>query len=288
MTVDAWLTTHPYLRPVGLLCAEVEAAAAATAAAPARVPDWEDYAADFRAGVPLLRSLDAGIDLEAGGRAALALVERLASNPAGGKLAADVSTLREELRDAGASPGRVMDFLLGEETLAPSSPGLLRYVGWTATARHLEPVVGPFAAWRDEELWLRPYCPTCGSPPSMAQLVGSDPGRMRFLTCGGCRTRWRYSRTACPFCEKDDRKLASVSIEGEAGLRIDSCESCNGYLKTYDGEGNEAVLLADWTSLHLDVLAHDRGLKRLAASLFEVEPLLRPSTAPQSAGSEGP
>ena len=27
------------------------------------------------------------------------------------------------------------------------------------------------------------------------------------------------------------------------------------------------MLLADWTSLHLDVVAHDRGLKRLAASL---------------------
>jgi hypothetical protein len=30
------------------------------------------------------------------------------------------------------------------------------------------------------------------------------------------------------------------------------------------------VLLADWTSLHLDVLARDRGLKRLAASLYEL------------------
>jgi FdhE protein len=98
---------------------------------------------------------------------------------------------------------------------------------------------------------------------------------MRFLSCGCCGTRWRYSRTGCPFCEKDDRKLASLSIEGESGLRIDSCESCQGYLKTYDGEGNEAVLLADWTSLHLDVLAHDHGLKRLAASLYDVDALLR-------------
>ena len=209
----------------------------------------------------------------------LELVERLASNPAGGKLAADVSTLREELRVAGASPGRVMDFLLGEETLAPSSPGLLRYLGWTATAHHLEPAVRSFTAWRDEEKWLRATCPTCGSPPSMAQLGGSDPGRMRLLSCGGCGTRWRYSRTACPFCGNDDRKLASLSVEGEAGLRIDSCESCQGYLKTYDGESDEAVLLLDWTSLHLDVLAHDRGLKRLAASLYELEPLLRAQTA---------
>jgi FdhE protein len=31
------------------------------------------------------------------------------------------------------------------------------------------------------------------------------------------------------------------------------------------------VLLADWTSLHLDVLAKDRGLKRLADSLYDLE-----------------
>ena len=46
--------------------------------------------------------------------------------------------------------------------------------------------------------------------------------------------------------------------------------SCRGYLKTYNGEGSEAVLLADWSSLHLDIVAQDRGLKRLAASLYEI------------------
>jgi FdhE protein len=59
-------------------------------------------------------------------------------------------------------------------------------------------------------------------------------------------------------------------VEGEGGLRIDYCESCHGYLKTYDGEGGESVLLADWTSIHLDVVAIDRGLKRLAGSVYEI------------------
>ena len=27
------------------------------------------------------------------------------------------------------------------------------------------------------------------------------------------------------------------------------------------------MLLADWTSIHLDIIARDRGLKRLAASM---------------------
>jgi FdhE protein len=62
-----------------------------------------------------------------------------------------------------------------------------------------------------------------------------------------------------------------VAVEGEAGLRIDYCEACGGYLKTYAGQGDETLLLSDWSSLHLDLIARDRGLKRLAASLYEFE-----------------
>jgi FdhE protein len=148
---------------------------------------------------------------------------------------------------------------------------LLRYLGWLALSQYLRPVVKAFGNWREEERWLRSYCPTCGSLPAMAQLAGTDPARRRFLLCGRCATRWCYRRTGCPFCEnQNDHRLAALTIEGEAGLRIDYCESCSGYLKTYAGEGNESVLLADWTSIHLDVISQDRGLKRLAASLYEL------------------
>ena len=53
-------------------------------------------------------------------------------------------------------------------------------------------------------------------------------------------------------------------------MRIDSCESCQGYLKTYLGQGEERVFLADWTTLHLDVLARERGLKRVGMSLYDL------------------
>ena len=93
----------------------------------------------------------------------------------------------------------------------------------------------------------------------MAQLVGADNGRKRLLSCGCCGTRWQFSRTGCPFCETDAHRIATVSIENEGGLRIDHCEACAGYLKTYDGQGHEALFLADWSSLHLDVVAQHPG-----------------------------
>jgi FdhE protein len=68
----------------------------------------------------------------------------------------------------------------------------------------------------------------------------------------------------------NEQRVSVLAIEGEAGLRIDFCDFCQGYLKTYAGEGAEDVLLADWTSIHLDIIATDRGLKRLATSLYEM------------------
>jgi FdhE protein len=271
MTPDLWLESHSYLRPLADLSAQVDRAAAGIEVFDARIPDWEDYQADFLAGVPLLPSTTAGVDLEPGGRMAEALLERLASGMSSGKLATETRALDTELRRETWNSRRIADFLLGDETFRPPFPGLLRYLAWTATARFLSPVVNAFNGWRDDEQWLRRYCPMCGSLPAMAQLVGVDPGRRRLLSCGCCSTRWRYRRIGCPFCESaDDHRLSAIAIAGEKYLRIDYCQSCGAYLKTYDGEGSETFFLADWSSLHLDVIARDRGLKRLASSLYEL------------------
>ena len=172
---------------------------------------------------------------------AAALLERLASGTSPEWFVAETRALDTDLRRAPMGSRRIADFLLGDETLTPPFPGLLRYVVWTAMARFLRPVVDAFDGWRDEDRWLRRYCPTCGSLPAMAQLVGADPGRKRLLSCGCCGTRWQFKRTGCPFCDgQDEHRLMAMAVEGEGGLRIDYCEACGGYLKTYDGEGNES------------------------------------------------
>ena len=271
MTPDSWLEAHAYLRPVAELAAEVDRVTAALGILPAPVPNWADYRADFVAGVSLLHSTDAAIDLEPGGRTAAALIETLAMAPSSEWIAAQTRSLHAELQREPHAERRIVDFLLGDESAVPSFPGLLRYLGWTAMARFIAPVVVAFHDWRDEEKWQRRYCPTCGSLPAMAQLAGEEPARRRLLSCGCCGTRWHFKRTCCPYCESDSQRLETVTIEGEPGLRIDHCASCGGYIKTYDGHGHESLFLSDWSSLHLDVLASDRGLKRLAASLYEFE-----------------
>jgi FdhE protein len=271
MTQDVWLREHPYLGSLAAIHEQVERAAAGSQIPASSVPDFNDYTRDFHRGVPLLLSSSAAIILELAEPAVLSLVDRLIEKSLPDELMGECRALSAELHQDAHARQRVIAWLLKNEAFASENPGLLRYLGWTALARYLFPVVVAFGKWRDEERWLRSYCPTCGSRPAMAQLVGNDPGRLRFLSCGCCGTQWRFLRTGCPFCEnKDDHRLAVLSIEAEGGLRLDYCERCDGYLKTYSGMGNEILLMADWTSLHLDILARDRGLKRLAASLYEL------------------
>jgi FdhE protein len=274
VTQTGWLKTHPYLEPIARLRAKVDEAADAIEIGSPQIPCWDEYAGEFQEGVPLLRSLSTFIDMEPAGSLIVALVERLDLESIDIRLEDELRGLRAQLRREPDAPRRVVEWLLGDDGLTPSSPGLLRCLGWITIVRYLRPVVNAFDGWRDEDRWLRRYCPTCGSLPAMAQLVGLDPGRRRFLFCGCCNTRWRYGRTTCPFCETASHRLAIVALEGEGGLRIDYCESCRAYLKTYDGQGSDDLFLSDWTSLHLDLVACDRGLRRLAASLYELEPAL--------------
>jgi FdhE protein len=248
----------------------VHAAIGKTPIPTAGIPVWSDYLHDFEAGIPLLLSSEMTVNDRLVEKAFTSFVETLASKPLPAKLNREIDDLVAELKGESKSK-TLIAWLLGDGTFDTKYPGLVRYLGWTLTARYLQPLGLAFARWREEECWLRNYCPMCGALPAMAQLVGDDPTRLRLLSCGCCATQWRYRRTGCPFCDAgDDSRLAVLGIEGEPRLRIDYCKTCGGYLKTCNGESSESVLLADWTSLHLDVIARDRGFRRCAASLYEL------------------
>ena len=66
-------------------------------------------------------------------------------------------------------------------------------------------------------------------------------------------------------------RLGLLQLDQEPALRLDVCEECKGYLKTWTGAGDAELFLSDWSTLHLDVLARDRGFRRLGASLYELE-----------------
>jgi len=264
----AWLATHPFLEPIALFQGVVEDAAARSALPPVPGPAWEAYAEDQAAGVPLLHSAAAGLDLSPAGDLLGEVAERVAAAPLPAGLESPCRDLRDELREP-EERRRAMAWVVAGAGEPSSHPGLLRFLGWTAASRALEPVIEGAERWRDEERWGRGHCPTCGSLPMTAQLVAAEAARPRRLVCSCCRTRWRYRRIGCPFCGAETSDRLGI-LETEAALRIDFCEGCKGYVKTYTAEGDEELFLADWPTLHLDLLARGRGLRRLGTSLYEL------------------
>ena len=269
-----WLAAHEFLLPVsGFDEAVSRALSAGPAAAELAEPNWEAYRADFHAGVPLLSSHAARLQIVPAVSAALAdLAHRLSADqsiPA--KIRADCGLLAGRWIANPALLERTARWILsGEKDAPPQQAGLLRLLGWKAASHALAKLLARYREWRDDERWAQPHCPACGALPVMSWLVPGEGVRERQLSCGCCGTAWAAQRIGCSYCGNDDSdRLAILETEGEAGLRLDLCEQCKGYMKTVAGDGDPALFLSDWTSLHLDLLARERGYQRKGVSLYE-------------------
>ena len=150
--------------------------------------------------------------------------------------------------------------------------GFALFLAWSALAAALRPLKARVKVMQKEIKWRRAYCPVCGQLPGMGQLVRARRrGREKLLVCSCCQMKWPYKRIGCPFCGNEDQKtLSIIEIEKAPDLRIDTCEKCKGYIKVYTSEGNEQVALADWSTLHLDLIAKSHGFQRMGYRLYEV------------------
>ncbi len=117
----------------------------------------------------------------------------------------------------------------------------------------------------DSEAGPKGYCPICGSLPSLS-LLKEEVGK-RYLLCSYCGYQWRIDRLLCPFCNnKDQESLHYLFAEGEEAYRIDLCDKCHRYIKTIDYRNlaESDPILEDLATLHLDILASQKGYKRPA------------------------
>ncbi len=127
----------------------------------------------------------------------------------------------------------------------------------------IEAVVEQLRPELDPGAWIKGYCPVCGSLPSLS-LLKEEVGK-RYLLCSFCGCQWRIDRRFCPFCgNKDQESLHYFHGEGEAAHRIDLCDKCHQYIKTIDFRKIEESdpVLEDLASLHLDIVAAQKGYKR--------------------------
>jgi FdhE protein len=113
-----------------------------------------------------------------------------------------------------------------------------------------------------DSLWEKGYCPVCGSPPAISILRGEGE---RFLFCSFCDHEWHSQRIYCPFCEnKDQKTLHYFFSEEEKEYRVDVCDQCRRYIKTFDTRKIKRPVypfIEQVTTLHLDMLAQNQGLQ---------------------------
>ena len=161
-------------------------------------------------------------------------------------------------------------------------PSLLesRIAAWIAVAAG--PVLELAAASLkpiSKEEWSGPACPACGGLPQVSVIREQSgefmAGSPRYLVCGRCAQWWSFARATCPWCGEDDsRRVGSFAPEGERLVRIDACDTCHSYVKTFDlrerGGRDVVPLVDDVATLTLDVWAHEKGLQRPGVSLAGV------------------
>lgn len=129
------------------------------------------------------------------------------------------------------------------------------------------------------EAWRGGACPLCGGRAQVSviaeesgEFMGGSP---RSLVCGRCAAWWSFPRAMCALCgESDPRNLASYVAEGKRWVRVDACETCHGYVKTFDlreeGAAGVVPLVDDVATLVLDVWALERGIERTVVSVAGV------------------
>lgn len=89
----------------------------------------------------------------------------------------------------------------------------------------------------------------------------------------------------CVYCGNQDlKKMKILEPEGEEAMRLDVCEECHAYLKTYQGckqinqaapdgpDECEEIYRHDWATLHLDLAGQEQGLVKRGSALLPSTP----------------
>jgi FdhE protein len=121
--------------------------------------------------------------------------------------------------------------------------------------------------------WNSGYCPICAAWPILAERRGLD--RSRRLRCGRCAADWEVPWLYCIYCDEREHTRLGTLVVSESGetLKVETCDSCGGYLKslaTLQRFPPLNLLLRDLETVELDLVALDKGYIRPAQKPFEL------------------
>ncbi len=269
--LETFVRDREYLAETAALHAAVGRAVKANVKTESFFPEVTACAEVLKDGVPLLQQPKY---LDLASKSAADAFAGVLADLTNEDLASGVKTVAEAAKawftslDDASKPAFFRD-LLQQKPLTDLPEGVsavfLSVVGW-AVIDGLVPDEWKQHTLYTEKVWKRNYCPVCGRQPVLAHLRKEMEGRARFLVCDGCHTEWRYRRLGCVYCGNDDLKTIEIlEPEDDNRIRLDGCEKCHAYLKTYTQEGEEAIFLNDWTTMPLDILGEQHGFHKVGS-----------------------
>jgi FdhE protein len=117
----------------------------------------------------------------------------------------------------------------------------------------------------------RGRCPFCGSASAVGcRRSAESEGGARFLCCALCGLEWPFNRIQCPSCfEENPQALPSFTSESHADVRLEACETCHRYVKSFDlsQDARPVPEVDDLASIALDLWALERGFTRVEPGL---------------------
>ena len=267
--IQAHLEKHPFLAETALLHMTL----ASRVKAVVKPLDWELTAAEARTlEKPLLQQAKwQRPAVEAAAAALPAVLAELSDIESPARLVEAIAAFRNWADEADAENRQACfaGLLQGGETLPALNPALRSILGWQIMEALVPARLKDHEFWQDAG-WRQNRCPVCGRQPVLAHLRKEKEGRARFLTCDGCHTEWPFARVGCAYCGNEDlEQMHILEPEGLPAMRIDVCDACKTYLKTYNEEGQEDVYLTDWATLHLDMLGEEAGFTKKGSILLE-------------------
>ncbi len=140
-------------------------------------------------------------------------------------------------------------------------------------------LLGPYAEYLADHTNFRalssatPTCPLCERRPVVGVLRREGDGSKRSLICSLCAWEWDYRRIVCTACgEEDPHKLPVYTAAEFEYVRIEACDTCNGYIKTVDltKNGLAVPVVDELATTPLDLWAQERGYTKLEPNLLGV------------------